>query len=525
MTIGNQILKITLSVLLGISILLAITLGILSYFAQEKAEEALKSSNAKVSSVRVNLFTRSVVINELVWSYPVDSLGVPHSIKAQHIQIRGVSIYQFLINKKLHIRKLSVEGATIQYNKMHRPKDTKTGKKNIQIKGISIGQISLKEINTTIFSDTIPEYSGTISLTVNDIELADIKKANDVSQYMIESVEGNITRIQIHEQGSMYTTSISQLYISSAEKQVIMDSILLIPIFSKYDFSRKVGKQVDRFSASFPKVSVTGLIFDKLKDSLFTASEVVISSAELFVYRDKRLPFIKKENTPLPMALIRTFPFGAAIDTVTITDAKITYEEFPEQGFEPGQVTFDKLNASLDHISNREYYSNYQQSTLVVSSNVMNQGLINAEFSLPYGEPQVYNAKGTITNLELSHLNPMLENLAFISISSGTLNQLTFNFDYNDIVSRGSLVVNYDNLKIVSMTKEKESTKNEFKSWILNTALKKDKDKSVDKVRRTGTIYLERDRKKAIFNVWVKSLFSGLKSSVLDSSTKKEREN
>ena len=74
------------------------------------------------------------------------------------------------------------------------------------------------------------------------------------------------------------------------------------------------------------------------------------------------------------------------------------------------------------------------------------------------------------------------------------------------------------------MTKEKESTKNEFKSWVLNTALRKDKDKSLDKVRRTGTIYLERDQKKAIFNVWVQSLFSGLKSSVLDSSTKKERD-
>ena len=154
----------------------------------------------------------------------------------------------------------------------------------------------------------------------------------------------------------------------------------------------------------------------------------------------------------------------------------------------------------------------------------MEEGVINAEFSLPYGEPQIYNAKGSVGNLELNRLNPILENLAFISITSGTLNQLTFNFDYNESVSRGSLLVNYDNLKIVSMTKEKESTKNEFKSWVLNTALRKDKDKSLDKVRRTGTIYLERDQKKAIFNVWVQSLFSGLKSSVLDSSTKKERD-
>ena len=179
------------------------------------------------------------------------------------------------------------------------------------------------------------------------------------------------------------------------------------------------------------------MIFNKLKDSLFTASEVHIASAELYVYRDKRLPFIKKENTPLPMALIRSLSFGAAIDTVKITDAKITYEEFPEKGFQTGQVTFERLNASLDHISNRDYYSNYKQSTLIVSSNIMEEGVINAEFSLPYGEPQIYNAKGSIVNLELNRLNPILENLAFISITSGMLNQLTFNFDYNDICIQG----------------------------------------------------------------------------------------
>jgi len=54
--------------------------------------------------------------------------------------------------------------------------------------------------------------------------------------------------------------------------------------------------------------------------------------------------------------------------------------------------------------------------------------------------------------------------------------------------------------------------------------LKKDKDKSVSREKRTGTIDFDRDRKRAIFNLWVKSLFSGLKSSVLDSSNKKEKE-
>ena len=524
MNLQKRILRPTLIILLSVTVLLVVSLGVLSYYAQEKAETALKSFDATVSSIRVSLFTRSVIVKDLAWTYSADSLSeTPHHFQAQNIEIKGVSLIQLFLNKKLHINKLSVEGAAIYYNSKLPREVRKSSQKEIGLKSISIGLITLKNISTKIFYDTVPEYEGVISLTLSDIELPDIKKASDLSSYNLDAIEGDITGIRLHEKGSMYTTSISQLHINSHQHQVTIDSVLLIPTYSKHDFSRKVGKQVDRFSGSFPKISITGLIFNKLKDSLFTATTVHIASAELYVYRDKRLPFVKKENTPLPMALIRSLSFGAAIDTVKITDAKITYEEFPEKGFQTGQVTFEKLNASIDHISNRDYYSNYKQSTLIVSSNI-EEGTINAEFSFPYGEPQVYNAKGSIKNLELNHLNPILENLAFISITSGMLNQLTFNFDYNEIVSRGSLLVDYDNLKIVSMTKEKESTKNEFKSWILNAALKKDKGKSVDKVRRTGTIYIERDQKKAIFNVWVKSLFSGLKSSVLDSSEKKERD-
>ena len=106
MTIRNQIIRITLSVVLGVTVLLVVTLGILSYYAQKKAEEVLQSSNAKVSSIRVNLLTRSVVANDLVWTYSADSLsGPPHHFQAQVIQIKGISLYQLFLRKKLDIRK------------------------------------------------------------------------------------------------------------------------------------------------------------------------------------------------------------------------------------------------------------------------------------------------------------------------------------------------------------------------------------------------------------------------------------
>ena len=422
------------------------------------------------------------------------------------------------------MHRITLDSGTVQYNKTLEIKREQSATKKFDLKGISIDLFVLRNIHSKLLQDSLVEYSGTLNLSLSGLAIGNIKKPEDLNSSSLESFEALLTNIQIDEKDGMYHTYVSQLSASSEDKKLTIDSFALSPKYSKSQFSKKVGKQVDRFTVSIPKISITGLLFDQIKDSLFIASAIEITKANLHVFRDKRFPFIKEKNTPLPMALIRSLPFGMAIDTVKIRDSKITYEEFPEQGFETGQLRFEDLNATLDHISNRDDYSNYEQSMLVASSRIMGKGLIQAKFSIPYGASQIYNATGSISDFELTHLNPILENVAFVSIASGKLNQLNFNFDYNDLKSKGSILIDYENLKINSLTKEKESTPNEFKSWILNIMLKKDKDQQVNKEKRTGTIEFDRDRKRAVINLWVKSLFSGLKSSVFDSPNKKEKE-
>jgi hypothetical protein len=187
-------------------------------------------------------------------------------------------------------------------------------------------------------------------------------------------------------------------------------------------------------------------------------------------------------------------------------------------------VTLEKLNASLDHLTNRDHFPDHKQATLKVTSYLMGKGLIKAEFSLPYSKAQVYNAKGSLSGLSLYRLNPMLENIAFVSVTSGKLKQLSFNFDYTDLKSKGTVMINYEDLKINSLTKEKDPEKNEFMSFVVNTILKKDKNEDLDKGRRMGTIDFERDRRRAIFHYWWQSVFTGIKSSATESPRKKEKD-
>lgn len=511
--------------LAGFIVLVIIAGVIVSKIARRKFDAALASSGIRISSLHVNLLAQSINIKDLEWIDPTDSSSIhPHRVKIGSIYAGGLSVFKLIRDKEIKISRVDLVNGIVEYNRAIQPKKDSTKGSPVNIRGITIDQLVLNNVGIEIFQDSLQEMSANVNLTLDDIKLSDIARSSDPEAYAIGSFVAQISNVRLNTKESMYSLRVAKLELNSPNKEITVDSIVMLPKYSKYKFSRKAGKQVDRFVLQLPKLAIKGFNFGDVKDSLFTASLVEIHNADLQVYRDKRLPFIKNHNMPLPVAMIRALPFGAAIDTIKIIDTKIVYEEFPEQGYETGHIVFEKLNASLDHISNRDFYTNYEQATLAVTSKVMGNGMIKARFSLPYSKAQIYNAKGTITNLSLRQLNPILESLAFISVQEGRLNQLDFDFDYNDISSNGKLLINYENLKLKGLNREKNPEKNDLKTWVLNVFLKKDKNEDVSLEKRIGKIDYQRDRRKAIFNIWVKSLFSGIKSSVIDTPAKKDLE-
>ncbi len=510
--------------LLGVALLIGIAVHFFSKYVEDKVRNVLASIPVNASNVNVNILTQSIELSSVDWTQPNDSLPqFPHHLFLKNLRVEGISVYQLLAKKTVHIHKIVFDIGEFQFNSGLKKLKSEAKKPSIELKGLTIDRIVLKDIYTKVFNDSLDQYEGIVSLGLDNVVLADLDSIREPTSYEIKSFDALVTHLSIRGKKDMYKTTISKVYANSIDSKVEIDSVMIVPKYSRYQFSRKLGRQVDRMNLLIPKISISDLSFAEVKDSLFRAANIDIKSAKLYIYKDKRLPFMR-DITPLPIAMIRDLKFGIAVDSLKLIDAKVTYEEFPEKGYHPGYVTFEKLNATLDHLTNRDHYPDYKQATLKASSHVMGKGLLKAEFSLPYGKSQVYNAKGSIDNFSLYRLNPILENVAFMSVTSGRLNQLTFNFDYTDLKSNGTVLVNYEDLKINSLTKEKDPEKNEIKTFVVNTILKKNKTAKVDKERRRGTVEYDRDRRRAIFHYWWRSLLSGIKSSALDSPKKKEND-
>jgi hypothetical protein len=517
MTPSTRIAKWILAIIISIILFALLAGSALSYFANQKLENILKSTGSKFDGLNINLFLRSVTIHGFEFTLPGDSATTkPTTAQVERITLHNIGLYQIIVKKNLNIDEFIIENGNIQINQKTTFEDSTSFLKKPALRGISIAHLYLKNLTLAIAEDSLLQYSGILDLNIHTIQSADTRDLGDLKAYRIKDIDGKITKVLINHSQGLYQTKVSAIHTNSKNGKLILDSILLIPQYSKYKFSRAANKQIDRINTFIERVEVSDFLYDQFRDSVFVASKIVISSAEVHSFRDKRMPFREKVDKPLPMEALRKLNVSIAVDTIQLKDSKVIYEEFPAEGFNSGRVTFENLQATLTNLRNRIDETHPTYALLKANAHLMGKGLIEASFTLPIEENKPYHAEGKINKMSLHHINPALENLAFISIESGVLNEINFNFDYTNESSTGNLTINYQNLKINGLKKKKSAIINDLKTFLINTIIKNDKDKSVSTLSRTAPIAFERDKKRQIFNYWWKSLWSGIKDSVLN---------
>jgi hypothetical protein len=148
----NRVFRVFLLFIVGFAVILAIGSVSLTRYAEKAGRQELKKLNAEASVITINLFARTITLEDIQWSYSDESvLRLPHRLHVKKVKISGVNMYQFLFNKKIYIKKFSIEGGNFQYNKILKFKRKHTGSKQIMINGLLIQSLELKNINTTLF--------------------------------------------------------------------------------------------------------------------------------------------------------------------------------------------------------------------------------------------------------------------------------------------------------------------------------------------------------------------------------------
>ncbi|WP_020528327.1 DUF748 domain-containing protein [Flexithrix dorotheae] len=462
---------------------------VLESYLRETITEKLKENKVvslDYDELSINLLPLTISFKNLgLTTNQVNQDSLPH-ITAQfpEIKISGISYSAYILDKTFSAKQISIERGKVQVSKRkkHFPVDSLNALLAFHVKDLSFPKNDLKAFS---FDD-------------HEIRL---------SQISAKTVDG------------FYQLNFEEIKSNGAKKlDLSFKNFKLIPQYPRYEFSRKKGFQTDRSEVLIPAISIHQIHLDSLLNQhYFHASAISMDSMQVNLFRDKNVPMNPDRFVVLPQQIIREMSLKFTIDSISLSNGMVTYEELKPDGKAPGKVFFDGLNATSHALSNDPNHFSNGQLDIKASGNLMGKGSVTADFHFNiFREDNQFNFKGTIGEMYLPQLNPMVENVAFVHLKSGQMKKMEFSVTANENFSIGNLNFYYHDLHASMIHPKKNENANFFKKIIfdLMETLIIPKENIAGKKFRKGTIKFNRDKQKSIVNYWWKSIFSGIQSTV-----------
>lgn len=444
-----------------------------------------------------------------------DSLHIK-SIKIDSISIDNFDLISYLMDGTISIGKLSVAN----------PRLVLVGRirKNI-LEDFSSGAAG-KDLGRSLAIDhfQITNGSGKLEHPSDGSREAEIANLNlDLHQIRLDSTTvtaapyikyGGITlgvgNIYTQTYENFYDIMLGAINVSSSDSTISLDSLQIEPRYPRYKFAQEYGFEIDRISANIPSISVSDIDLQGLWEERVVAKKISISQAMLDIFHDKHMPAGPKSARKLLQQTFFELPLFVNIDTVSIDNSRITYSEHLPQPSVAGEVIFADLSATIVDLQNNSEkpIRMNAQTSLMESSQLQ----VNATF--PNTENGMHRLTGSLGAMEMKALNPAVEPMGFVSLSSGTINAMEFDMELDQAKAKGKILLNYSDLKVQLLEKEQvnEDKHKQLLSFLANAV--KIKQNNTEKPLREGEITFERDPHKSIVNYWWKALLSGLKSSI-----------
>lgn len=481
---------------------------------QQRIESLILSGlNIHYDSIRVDWIRNVIEIDKLLLEKDLyDTTCIyPEFISVAKVRAEGIALLPLIFRKVLSIDRLYLDSSrmVLRENALFHL-DSTTQRKN---------EFTLK-VDQLIMSAADYVYTDSARCQVltsfkSDMTLTNLHLDFHVSkplEYDATSISFESSEIKVPDK--LYTYRIRRLMVDVFNKTVRVDSVEVVPDAGKVEFGRKYGFEIDRFDGVVPYIKAEGLAFT-FNDSLQVKASLAEAQFYLKIFRDKRLPFVRKSKL-LPVPALRALPFHLIIDSLKVIKSYVEYEEFAEGASEGGRIFFDNMYAVFNDIDNR---ASSGQTRFSAHASLLGKGDIDVFVTFPLQESKRATIRGSVKDFNIPEINSMLTPTTQIKVESGHMKELSFNFSFNAIRSDGEIELNYENLKLITFkdeekTKGDEPEKDNLKTFIMNTFIfKKNMDEDVPEEKRKGTIMYMRDNSRSIFNFWSKSLVSGIKSA------------
>ena len=245
---------------------------------------------------------------------------------------------------------------------------------------------------------------------------------------------------------------------------------------------------------------------------------------DMKIFKDKRKEF-RHLNKPALQDMLYGFPGTIQIDSIGLMNGNVTFTVHAEEANEPGSISFNEINAKIYKVTNDTIYKT-ESAFLEIKADALLMGKGKMTISLKgrlFERDNTFSLNGTLSNLEINELNPILEKSAFIYATSGRIDEMYFSHTANNTKATGKMTMLYNGLNITVKNKQTDDTtafRERFISFIANRRIL-DSNPVKDEKVRVGIIDFERDPERFIFHYWFNSILSGITSSLTNNHKKR----
>ena len=372
----------------------------------------------------------------------------------------------------------------------------------------------------------LADGSNPPSLDMENFGIATLQLGSDIQMDVI-----SIARKQpalslraglVRRSGSTGNLEVKGLEWHQLTRQLYWTGFSLTPLLDKYAFTKTLRTQQDHISlhtgaGNADQVDLAGF----LQDGTLRIRHLSTADAELSFFRDRTLPPTTGIIKPLPAGLLRRFKTPYVIDSLSIRNSTIAYEEINDRTGKTGFVQLKRTQGLLLNVRNTNFSS---EDSLQVS--LRTHLMDTASLSINYRESYIDTLHGFGLSLGIGHfsmpaLNPILEPIALARIRRGRLDTVIMQAVGNEYRAYGQMKMYYRDLNVQFLNRndyERKTILTRLANFAANTILRK------ANLKRSGFIYAERIREKGFPNYWIRITLNGILTNAgIRSSSRQER--
>ncbi|HTO17300.1 MAG TPA: hypothetical protein VLZ83_16160 [Edaphocola sp.] len=431
------------------------------------------------------------------------------------IQIDNFSIYHLLFTNQIKAHTITVTKPIITLFKDSDITINSTKNISSQVvapfqKIIKVANINLEEGN--LFIVNIKNNKTLFSANNVTIQLEDIKISDQTLEQKIPFV---YKKYAFNCDSLFYFTDdgykLSTDKIATTNTGMEVNNFAMVSKFNRVQFVKQLAKEKDLYTLKVDKIAIKNMDWGFKEEVLFfKTNEIVIDQADANIYRNK-LPEDDLSIKPLYNKLLRELPFELKVDTLSIINSNMVYEE--EKSFDKGagKIEFSSFNLKATQINSGFQKKKLPDVVIVIDCKFMKRSAMHVDWRFNVlDKSDGFKIKGRILNFETGKLavftKPYLN-----ATTEGILDQTYFNLSGNDNIAVGDFALKYHDFKVTFYRKKDREKKSKLKSWIGNLLISDDSDGELVE----HEVSVERIKEKSFFNFFWRCIAEGLKKTLI----------